>query len=333
LGENYALSLDKARIGGNLLLNGKLRCSGTIRIPNCHIEGNMIFIGAQVGAVICDNTDLSMGTLVWCGVQKTQTTRLCLRGARIRSLRDDEGSWPEDGKLELDNLIYNDLILHQNLNPERLDKGALADQLPFDIERRIAWLNVQSAANRLRPQPWMQLSRHLESANNKAGAKHVLYKFRCLQAHESWWLPRVARIAFAWLEETPARITYFIFLTLLLGTLIFVEADRSGAMISTARDKDGQPLVGAALKHYPRFQPFIYTLENAVPLVKLGVDDKWTPDPAHGAKPRFPRYPRLNWLGWFNSYWFLAISRWMIILFGWFQAAVLGAALTTRFKS
>jgi hypothetical protein len=332
-GENFALSLDKARIGSNLLLNGKLQCIGTIRMPNCRIEGNVIFIGSQVDAVFCDNTNISMGTLAWCSIRKTPETRLCLRGANVRTLIDDKVSWPDDGKLELENLTYTDLILHKDPSLEERDQRVLTAPLPFELKSRIAWLNAQSSVNRLRPQPWIQLSRYLESTNNKIGAKHVLYKFRCVQAHESWWLARRARIAFAWLEETPARITYFVLLTLFLGTLIFVGADRSGAMISTARDKDGQPLAGEALKHYPQFQPFIYTLENAVPLVKLGVDDKWTPDPAHRAKPWFPQRPQFNWLECFNSYCFLTISRWMIILFGWFQAAVLGATLTSRFKS
>jgi hypothetical protein len=29
---------------------------------------------------------------------------------------------------------------------------------------------------------------------------------------------------------------------------------------------------------YPRFNPFIYSLENDLPLVKFGLDDKWAPD-------------------------------------------------------
>jgi hypothetical protein len=32
---------------------------------------------------------------------------------------------------------------------------------------------------------------------------------------------------------------------------------------------------------YPRFNPFIYSLENDLPLVKLAQDDKWAPDPSH----------------------------------------------------
>jgi hypothetical protein len=158
-------------------------------------------------------------------------------------------------------------------------------------------------------------------------------ELRCVQARQSWPLRRWARTFFAWLEEAPVRIAYFILVTLVLGTFIYAGAWRSGAMVPTVRDLSGKPLAGSTLAHYPLFQSFIYTLENALPLVKLGVDDKWTPDPAHGGSAWFPQYPYLDWLGWFNSYWFLAVSRWVIILLGWFQAAVLGAALTNRFKS
>jgi hypothetical protein len=169
--------------------------------------------------------------------------------------------------------------------------------------------------------------------NNKVDAKHVIYKFRCLQAQKSRWLKYIW-IAFASLEETPVHIMYLVIPTLLLGTLIFAGAspDLSGAMITTARDRDGLPLSDAALAHYPRFQPFIYTLENAVPLVRMGIDDKWTPDPAHYGKAWFPGHCWLNWLGWFNSYGFLTGTRCSIIFLGWFYAAVLGAALTSRFK-
>jgi hypothetical protein len=333
-GKNYALSLDKARIGGNVLLNGTLQCSGTIYLPNSTIEGDLNFVGAELAAVICKNMTLS-GDLVWRCVRKTSATRLSLNGARVRELRDDEASWPANGKLELSNLVYGDLVLYPDLTPKELEQGVRADEQDLTLEerKRVRWLKLQSPASRLRPQPWVQLAKHLELANNKAGAKHVLFELRRLQAQKSWRPWRDARIVFAWLEKVPALITYSILLTLALGTLTFAGADHSGAMIPTARDKDGQPLAGAALRHYPRFQSFIYTLENAVPLVKLGVDDKWAPDPANGGKAWFPKKPCLDWLGWFNSYDFLTWSRWGIIILGWFQAAVLGTALTSRFKS
>jgi hypothetical protein len=76
----------------------------------------------------------------------------------------------------------------------------------------------------------------------------------------------------------------------------------------------------------------LYTLENSVPLVKLGMDEKWMPDPKHKPQPWFPQFRWLDWLGWFNSYWFLVTSRVLLIFLGWFQAGVLGAALLRRFK-
>ncbi|AXC09695.1 membrane-associated oxidoreductase [Acidisarcina polymorpha] len=333
MGNEDALTLDKATIGGNLLLNGKLKCAGRIRMPNCHIEGDLNFIGADVRAVLCYNMDLS-GDLMWLGIQKKPETNLDLRRARVKTLRDDEGSWPADGEMHLDNFVYDDLILHNNPTQEDVDVGRVSQSLPLDADRRIAWLKLQSVKNRLSPQPWVQLSKFFESTNNKTAAKHALYEFRSLQASEKWWLKRRAMTAFAWLEEAPTRIVRFIIPTLLIGWLIFTGAspDLSGAMITTARDKDGQPLAGTALARYPRFQPLIYTLENAVPLVKLGIDDKWTPDPSHVGKSWFPKYTWLNWLGWFNSYSFLTASRWLVILLGWFYAAVLSAALTSRFK-
>ena len=71
---------------------------------------------------------------------------------------------------------------------------------------------------------------------------------------------------------------------------------------------------------YPVLNPFVYTLENAVPMVKLGQDDKWAPDRRHPGK------------AWFTNYWILVWARWMLILSGWFQATVLAAALSGRFK-
>jgi hypothetical protein len=330
LGNANALALDKANVSGNVYLNSNLHCTGTIRLHNCTIKGNLIFVAATVDEVLCKSMKLT-GDLVWCGVRKTPKTLLNLNGACVRAFHDDEASWPAKGQLELVNFVYTDLIYHELLTQ---DKGGLAPECLLRIESdRIPWLKLQSDPNQLHPQPWLQMGKYLESVNNKSGSRHVHYKYRCLAAHKGPWYYRRLKIAFACLEESPVRVLVPIAVTLALGTLIFAGAHCSDAMISTARDKDGQPLTGPALGRYPPFQPFVYTLDNALPLVKLGVDDKWTPDPNHKGRASFPRYSWLNWLGWFNSYWYLAICRWVIILLGWFQAAVLGAALTNRFKS
>ena len=143
-------------------------------------------------------------------------------------------------------------------------------------------------------------------------------------------------IAFAWLEEAPIRICWSIAFTLMVGTLIFAGAFSSGAMLASVQIQPNAVLPNGESKnlsaHYPLSQPFLYTLENAVPLVKLGMDEKWMPDPKHKPQPWFPQFRWLDWLGWFNSYWFLVTSRVLLICLGWFQAGVLGAVLLRRFK-
>ncbi len=137
-------------------------------------------------------------------------------------------------------------------------------------------------------------------------------------------------------EEAPIRICWPIAFTLMVGTLIFAGAFRSGAMIASVQVQPNYALSNGESKnlsaHYPPSQPFLYTLENTVPLVKLGMDEKWMPDPKHKPQPWFPQFNWLDWLGWFNSYWFLVTSRVLLIFLGWFQAGVLGAALLGRFK-
>jgi hypothetical protein len=249
-------------------------------------------------------------------------------------LRDDEASWPAEGSLKLDQFVYQDLVLHDVPTAQEIQDGTRPKELPCDVRKRVSWLKIQSDTMRSYPQPWVQLSRFRESANSKREARLVIYEYRRLKARKHHWAARPALIAFALLEEDPSRILFSIAFTLLYGTVVFGAAGPtlSGAMITTARAPSGEPVAGAALAHYPRFQPLIYTLENAVPLVKLGMDEKWTPDPAHAGKSLFPQNSYFEWTKYSNSYGFLTASRWAIILLGWFQAAVLGAAITSRFK-
>jgi hypothetical protein len=84
---------------------------------------------------------------------------------------------------------------------------------------------------------------------------------------------------------------------------------------------------------YPKFCGVIYTLENSLPIFKLGQNDTWAPDPHYRPVSWFPRSSCLAWTAWLSSYAFLSGLRIFLNLFGWFQAIVLGFALTNRFKS
>jgi hypothetical protein len=128
-------------------------------------------------------------------------------------------------------------------------------------------------------------------------------------------------IAFAWLEEAPLRIGYSIAFTVLTGWLIFGIAGCNRLLAPTDPAADKAFRANADLPAgYPELNTLAYTFENAVPLVKLGQDEKWAPD-----RTWFPKESPAG-------YWLLVCTRWALILSGWFQGAVLGAALLGRFK-
>lgn len=287
------------------------------------------------------------GDLIWHNIEKPNDTRLLLYGATVKNLRDDRESWPAPGNLNIDGLICEELTLHETAREPDIAKDRFTAELPLVARDRIDWILLQPPDKRMEPQPWMQLRELPEKKGQRGDAKYVLFRFRCLQAQSNRILWRWQRVTFAWLEKSPIRICWSIAFTLALGTLIFAGGSRSGAMIETVQTQPAmiasytESIKGATRKpdesikpvsiHYPAFQPFIYTLENAVPLIKLGMDDKWMPDLQHQPQP----WCRIGWLDglkWFNSYGFLVWSRWLLIVSGWVQATVLAAALADRFK-
>jgi hypothetical protein len=308
-----------ARIGRNVSLVG-FHSARPIRLHGAQIDGDLTFLGAEVARVVCSNLSLS-GDLVWLGIRKTLQPILDLSGAKIRTLDDDRASWPSQDNLFLDGLAYNELFLRGAPSVPVIENRWRPKPSPTEVSQRIDWIMLQSSDRRIEPQPWMQFRDLLEKRGDKRGAKHVLYKFRCVQSEGSNFVIRRLKIAFAWLEEAPQRIGLSIGFTFLLFTAIFWHAGAGGALAPTERDAyeafiAGKPMPAA----YPVFNPVIYTLEDAVPLVKLGEDDKWAPDRRHVP------------IGHFTGYWFLMWARWLLILSGWFQATVLGAALSRRFK-
>lgn len=357
-----ALATNGAKVGGDVFLRGGFVSSGKISLRGMQAGGQVRFFGASVACVDCTNME-SSGDFYWMGIEQSGTTSLDLRGASVKNLCDDEESWPQTGNLFLNGFTYGELSLHNRPAPQQIADQSSPQALTLDAmvgtRKRIQWLERQPDEQRIKPQPWVQLSKYLEARGQHREAKHVLFELGRLQAGELNWHPwqwilgilsnakrlfavlflswrkdhpawpylrhpnRSWAIAFAWLEEAPIRILYTITFAVALGWLVFGYAASNRALAPT----DGEAYKAftaeppqALPATYPKLNPFIYTLENAVPLAKLGQDDKWAPDPQYASK------------AWFTGYWFLMWFRWLLILSGWFQAAVLGAVLLGRFK-
>ena len=165
----------------------------------------------------------------------------------------------------------------------------------------------------------MQLADLLKGRGEIQDSKRVIFEMRRHEAGSSW-------LPFRWwkahLEKEPFKILVSILLLASLGSCVFWHAQYNGAIAPTSKEaysawSKGTPYNVA----YPRFNPILYSLENGLPLVKLGQDEKWAPDPSHQTT------------SWIESYAFLSWFRWLLILSGWGQATVLASAIGSRFKT
>jgi hypothetical protein len=309
-----------ATIGGSVYLGRGFWSYGSVQLYKSSIGGFVECAGGDFGNLSLHNAVVG-GDFVWYGIRHPERAWLDLSGARIKHILDDKPGWPRQDNLLLDGLEYDELSFYVTPTPQQLEKSLLPEELPLRVDERVEWLMRQKPALQFNPQPWLQLQNQFAKTGDLAGQKHVLYRLQSLRAEQSRPPWKECLKAYAWLRESPLRILYSITLVVVLGWAIFGIAGASGWMAPTERDAyvnwatDKVPTSA-----YPRFQPFVYSLENSLPLVKLGQDDRWAPDPPFHEPRRLP------------VYWLLMWSRWILILMGWLQATVLAAAVSDRFK-
>jgi hypothetical protein len=96
--------------------------------------------------------------------------------------------------------------------------------------------------------------------------------------------------------------------------------------------------------HYAPFSPLIYSLENCLPLVKFGQDDRWQPDPspklrvnppnpAASRRAMFKNLLRVRLPDWASSPVTLRWFRWIMIALGWLLATFFVAGITGIIKT
>jgi hypothetical protein len=315
-----SILLEEATVVGSVALCDGFNSFGRVELQGAHVGGNLVCDGATLLALYCANIKLD-GDLIWTNIQNPKKTSLWLNGASIKNIRDDRESWPDPGGLHLDGLAYRELTLHSARTPDDRQKNSYGREHEIKIVDRIEWLSLQPPIDRTEPQPWMQLAELLKAKGDNAGAKRIIFEMRRYESLSRWFVPRWSSILFARLEEQPLRILIPILFLTLLGSCIFKYAESQGSIAPTSNEAYVAWSKGSLYNvAYPRFNPLIYSLENGLPLVKLGQDDKWAPDPGHRSA------------SWIASYTFLSWFRWFLILAGWAQATILASAIGSRFK-
>lgn len=318
---NSAICLQEATVRGTVSLCGNFSSFGMVDVQSAQIEGNLVCDGAKLNLLYCANMKLK-GDLQWTGIQDAKSTALCLNGASVKSLRDERESWPSQGKLHLDGLTYEELTLHSARTEINRQRNELGPEHPLSVKDRIEWLQLQPPSDQAEPQPWMQLASLLRIKGDDDGAKQIVFQLRCAQAKHVNKAMRALKTGFALLQQQPLWVLFPIVLTTSLASCFFWFASLQGAMAPTNKEAYLAWSTGSRMDAaYPQFNPVIYSLENDLPLVKFGLDDKWAPDKTYRPKDIVVSYRTLLWV------------RVLLILWGWLQATVLAAAVGSRFKN
>jgi hypothetical protein len=252
---------------------------------------------------------------------------LDLRNARVAYLsyshrpNKKEDVHLENGQLLLDGFVY-----------DRISQGTK------QWNECLEWIDKQSPKHLsdFAPQPYLQLAKVLREEGDPGGAKSVLYE---MEKRRTQYLWRGETKSWCWriLKQFTIGYGYYSWWALLwlagiclLGAMNFhfgnaYMAPTDRAAYNVTETPPGGPLPG----NYVVFNPFLYSVENTLPIIKLGQTDHWEPLP-HPLPP-LPKTVAdvLHWLYVeLSPPGILGVLRVFQIAVGWFLTTIGVAGLT-----
>jgi hypothetical protein len=243
-----ALNADRVSVQGDVLLRDGFSAEGEVRLADSVVRG----------------------TIVWIGLRNPERLSLNLSNASAGAICDEKSSWPGQGKLNLDGFVYN-----------HITSGLT------DAKNRLAWLKLQQPFT---PQPYRQLAKVMHNAGVDRGARRVLF---AMEDHLWKEEHTLSATLFRWPLSLvvgygyyPIRALAGLAILVLAGWGVFAGARLAGAMVPREEAAYTQfKTTGHPPSHYEPLGPFVYSLENSLPLVKLGQTDRWGPDPTPNWHP------------------------------------------------
>jgi hypothetical protein len=313
-----ALHADRIDVKGSVFLGDGFSAEGEVLLTGAEIGMNLDCVGGAFNKLQAEG--ISVGKILfWKEIREPAKATLNLTNATVDAVVDDRGSWPGPGRLYLDGFVYGRF----------LDDSTTAN--PTAAKERLEWLR---RVEPFTPQPYRQLAKVLRDAGHNRGASDVLFKMEDrLWSEDNRWIAWVWPTILRWTVGygyRPRRAFWCLLALTVLGWGIYGTAQSAGEMVPTDEKafqsfKDAK---GQRPENYPRFVPLYYSLENSVPLVKLGLVDRWQPNPSSQA----PAPSDEAWCGRLQNLItdgrFLRFFRWIQIVAGWVLATLFVAGLT-----
>jgi hypothetical protein len=259
-----ALSADRMNVRGDVFLRNEFYAEGVVRLPGAQIGGDLACNDSTFTKLDARAATVK-GDFWWWGLKHAAGVELDLTNASVGSIGDDwdERKWPKS--LVLDGFVYG-----------RISKG------PTDAASRLRWLARQDP---FAPQPYRQLAKVLRERGDDDGAVTVLEEMEHLRRRQEDHT-KFERLESGVFEESigygynPARAIWEIVGLSALAWIVYRRSYLAGKIVPTEKDayesfqRDGHPP-----EHYTPFAPLVYSVENSLPIVKLGQGDNWHPGP------------------------------------------------------
>ncbi|MHC4230166.1 MAG: hypothetical protein ACYSW0_22240, partial [Planctomycetota bacterium] len=277
-------SLAGATIGGNLdcrrgtfINESRVGLSGN----NLIVKGSMLLCNGLRAACEISLVAARIDGLLHCtGIVSPEEVKLDLRYARIGTLRDEQKSWPESGKLFLHGLVYKEI--HNNA--------------PRSANTRVNWIQRQG---KFYSQPYEQLAKVLRESGDGAGARDVLVaknkdkakRIKLTFAENCWYRFFGPLIGYG---HKPWLALRFALVIILFGLLFFKQGYSHGLVTppsDSAYAKEGNagiPAPGDTNRRisevYPVFNSLVYSIDVFVPVVDLHQVKYWFPNANRGSE-------------------------------------------------
>jgi hypothetical protein len=259
-----ALDADGINVHGALFLRQGFRAEGVVWLLGAQIGGDLDCVYSEFTEITAESATVR-GNVYWWGLKNAENATLDLTQASAGSVGDDwdERNWPKH--LVLDGLVYR-----------QISAG------PTDAKTRLRWLARQDA---FAPQPYRQLAKVLRERGDEDGAVTVLEEMERLRRKQEDHNP----VAQAWSSlfrvtigygYNPAWAIYEILGLSAIGWIIYRRSYLAGGITPTEKDAyESFKYKGQPPPHYTAFAPLVFSVENSLPLVKLGQEDTWHPEP------------------------------------------------------
>ena len=255
-----ALSANRIIVKGSVFLRDGFTAEGRVYFEEAQIGGAFDCQNGNFEKATLNLRDASAGTLYDSGLNDIPAGK---------AARYPPTLWPQPDKLLLDGFTY----------------GRISSRGRIDVEKRLGWLGLQPQSP-FASRSYLQLAKVLQESGDSDGALRVKERMEQLRRRDLEHgllasLESAALRASIGYGYFPGRAIWEILGLTALGWIIYRRSYLAGTMAPSDKEayKDFKdPAVGIPA-NYPKFSPLIYSVENSLPLVKLGQGDKWHPDP------------------------------------------------------